>query len=109
MKQKAMETKLVVRPLVGCLTHTHFWEGPCRAGRREDMTEEAEAKAADEVFKSSVKAGIAFGAHLNMSQMSHCVCCRSRADISSFNISDHYPEQEKTLQEKVRESFRIFQ
>ena len=38
MKQKAMETKLVVRPLVGCLTHTHFWEGPCRAGRREDMT-----------------------------------------------------------------------
>ena len=43
MKQKAMETKLVVRPLVGCLTHTHFWEGPCRAGRREDMTEEAEA------------------------------------------------------------------
>ncbi len=45
MKQKAMETKLVVRPLVGCLTHTHFWEGPCRAGRREDMTEEAEAKA----------------------------------------------------------------
>lgn len=55
MKQKAMETKLVVRPLVGCLTHTHFWEGPCRAGRREDMTEEAEAKAADEVFKSSVE------------------------------------------------------
>ena len=33
MKQKAMDVKLVVRPLIGCLTHTHFWEGPCRAGR----------------------------------------------------------------------------
>lgn len=29
VKQKAMETRLIVRPLVGCLTHTHFWEGPC--------------------------------------------------------------------------------
>ena len=56
MKQKAMETKLVVRPLVGCLTHTHFWEGPCRAGRREDMTEEAEAKSCRRSFlKSSVE------------------------------------------------------
>ena len=27
MKQKAMETKLVVRPLVGCLTHTRFLGG----------------------------------------------------------------------------------
>ena len=26
MKQKAMDVKLVVRPLIGCLTHTHFWE-----------------------------------------------------------------------------------
>ena len=54
MKQKAMELKLVVRPLVGCLTHTHFWEGPCRAGRYENMTVEAETKAADEAFKASV-------------------------------------------------------
>ena len=54
MKQKAMELKLVVRPLVGCLTHTHFWEGPCRAGRYENMTVEAEKKAADEAFKASV-------------------------------------------------------
>lgn len=56
MKQKAMDVKLVVKPLVGCLTHTHFWEGPCRAGRKEDMTIEAETKAADEAFASSVKA-----------------------------------------------------
>ena len=47
MKQKAMELKLVVRPIVGCLTHSHFWEGPCRAGHLEDMTPEAEKKAAD--------------------------------------------------------------
>ncbi|MCC6094014.1 MAG: hypothetical protein LIV24_03170 [Eubacterium sp.] len=54
MKQKAMDMKLVLRPLVGCLTHTHFWEGPCRAGHREDMTPEAEQKAADKAFKESV-------------------------------------------------------
>ena len=56
MKQKAMDGKLVVRPLIGCLTHTHFWEGPCRAGHKEDMTVEAETKAADETFKESVEA-----------------------------------------------------
>ena len=50
MKQKAMDVKLVVRPLIGCLTHTHFWEGPCRAGRKEDMTVEAETKVADETL-----------------------------------------------------------
>ena len=53
MKQKAMDMKLVVKPLVGCLTHTHFWEGPCRAGHKEDMTVEAETKAADEDTISS--------------------------------------------------------
>ena len=47
MKKKAMDEKLVVRPIVGCLTHSHFWEGPCRAGHAEDMTKEAEAAAAD--------------------------------------------------------------
>ena len=55
MKKKAMETKLVVRPVVGCLTHTHFWEGPCRAGRRENMTQEAESAAADRAFEAAVK------------------------------------------------------
>lgn len=53
MKQKAMDTKLIVRPIVGCLTHSHFWEGPCRAGRREDMTPEAEEKAADAAFNAA--------------------------------------------------------
>lgn len=55
MKQKAMDTKLIVRPIVGCLTHSHFWEGPCRAGRREDMTNEAEAKAADAAFAAALE------------------------------------------------------
>ena len=32
MKQKAMETRLIVRPLVGCLTHTHFWRDPAGPG-----------------------------------------------------------------------------
>ena len=50
MKAKAMDTKLVVRPIIGCLTHTHFWEGPCRAGHAEDMTKEAETKGADKAF-----------------------------------------------------------
>ena len=50
MKEKAMNLKLIVRPIVGCLTHSHFWEGPCRAGHKEDMTVEAETKAADKAF-----------------------------------------------------------
>ena len=55
MKQKAMDIKLVVRPIVGCLTHSHFWEGPCRAGLKEDMTPEAEARFADEAFEAAKK------------------------------------------------------
>lgn len=50
MKEKAMNVKLVVRPIVGCLTHSHFWEGPCRAGHLKDMTTEAENAAADAAF-----------------------------------------------------------
>lgn len=55
MKEKAIQTKLVVRPIIGCLTHSHFWEGPCRAGRKEDMTVEAETEAADRAFQSAKK------------------------------------------------------
>jgi len=53
--KKAMDIQLVVRPIVGCLMHTHFWEGPCRAGRREDMTPEAEQAFADRAFESAGK------------------------------------------------------
>ncbi len=55
MKDLAMNTKLIVRPIVGCLTHSHFWEGPCRAGYREDMTVEAESAAADRAFEAAKK------------------------------------------------------
>ena len=55
MKELAMNTKLIVRPIVGCLTHSHFWEGPCRAGYREDMTVEAESAAADQAFEAAKK------------------------------------------------------
>lgn len=53
MKELAMNTKLVVRPIVGCLTHSHFWEGPCRAGHAEDMTPKAESAAADQAFTAA--------------------------------------------------------
>jgi L-fucose isomerase-like protein len=55
MKEKAINIKLVVRPIIGCLTHSHFWEGPCRAGHKEDMTPEVEKKAADAAFARAVK------------------------------------------------------
>ena len=53
MKELAMKTKLVARPIVGCLTHSHFWEGPCRAGYAKDMTPEAEARAAEAAFEAA--------------------------------------------------------
>lgn len=55
MKELARNTKLIVRPIVGCLTHSHFWEGPCRAGYAKDMTKEAEAAAADRAFEAAKK------------------------------------------------------
>ena len=53
MKEKAMNQKLVVRPIAGCLTHSHFWEGPCRAGYAKDMTPEAEDAAATAAFEAA--------------------------------------------------------
>lgn len=50
MKKLAKETKLIVRPVVGTLTHSHFWEGPCRAGRYEDMQPEREREDAKSLF-----------------------------------------------------------
>ena len=55
MRKSALETKLIVRPLIGCLTHSHFWEGPCRAGKPEDMTQEKEKMWADRAFAGAVK------------------------------------------------------
>ena len=55
MKEKAIQTKLIVRPIVGCLTHSHFWEGPCRAGYKKDMTPEAETAAADRAYAAAVE------------------------------------------------------
>ena len=55
MKDLAINTKLIVRPIIVCLTHSHFWEGPCRAGYREDMTVEAESAAADQAFEAAKK------------------------------------------------------
>lgn len=51
MIHKAMDVKLVVKPLMGILVHTHFWEGPCRAGIRENMEPEAEMRIAREKFE----------------------------------------------------------
>jgi len=51
--KKAMDEKLIVRPIVGCLLHTHFWEGPCRAGRRDDMQPEVEQAFADKAFEAA--------------------------------------------------------
>lgn len=51
MIEKAIKCKLNVKPVVGFLVHTKFWEGPCRAGKKEDMTPEAELKAAKEAFE----------------------------------------------------------
>ena len=48
-----MNQKRVVRPIVGCLTHSHFWEGPCRAGYAHEMTPEAEDAAATAAFEAA--------------------------------------------------------
>lgn len=55
MIHKAMDVKLVVKPLMGILVHTHFWEGPCRAGIRENMEPEAEMRIAREKFDNCKK------------------------------------------------------
>lgn len=54
MKKPIMETKLVVKPVIGFLLHSDFWEGPCRAGRREDLQPEVEGLKANKKFKEMV-------------------------------------------------------
>ncbi len=51
MVESAMKKKLNIRPLVGFLQHSAFWEGPCRAGKFENLQPEAEKVWADNYMK----------------------------------------------------------
>ena len=51
MIRRAMDVTLNVKPLMGILVHTDFWEGPCRAGIREEMMPDAERRTAREKFE----------------------------------------------------------
>ena len=44
MIQSAMKKKLNIRPLVGFLQHSAFWEGPCRAGKAENLQRSAHGR-----------------------------------------------------------------
>ncbi len=50
MVKSAMTCKLNVKPIMGYLMHSDFWEGPCRAGIREEMTPEAEKERGQLIF-----------------------------------------------------------
>lgn len=53
-----MNVTLNIKPLMGYMSHTEFWEGPCRGGIREEMTPEAEiAKGMKyfEMYKAALK------------------------------------------------------
>ena len=51
MIKKAMVIRLKVKPLMGILVHSDFWEGPCRGGIREEMTPQAEMARAKKLFE----------------------------------------------------------
>ena len=51
MVESAMKKKLNIRPLVGFLQHSAFWEGPCRAGKFENLQPEAEKEWAANYMK----------------------------------------------------------
>lgn len=56
MVQSAMKTtKLRIKPLVGFLQHSAFWEGPCRAGKMENLQPEAERAWAKQKFPEFVE------------------------------------------------------
>ena len=40
--------------------------------------------------KVLIKWNVLFASHFNASQMSHCICCGCRTDISTLDISDHH-------------------
>ena len=51
MIKKAMEVRLKVKPVMGILVHSDFWDGPCRGGIREEMTPQAEMARAKKLFE----------------------------------------------------------
>ena len=55
MIKKAMDVKLNLKPLMGVLVHSDFWEGPCRGGIKEEMMPEAEMKRAKANFEKCKK------------------------------------------------------
>lgn len=55
LRPGAMETKLKVKPVMGILVHSDFWEGPCRGGIKENMMPEAERKNAVKRFEECIK------------------------------------------------------
>lgn len=58
MIESAMKKQYTIRPLVGFLQHSAFWEGPCRAGKFENLQPEAErewAKKYMEDIKRTLK------------------------------------------------------
>ncbi len=52
MIQRAIDIKYTIKPLMGILVHSDFWEGPCRGGIREEMLPEAEMAAARKKFEA---------------------------------------------------------
>ncbi|HIT06588.1 MAG TPA: hypothetical protein IAB53_08100 [Candidatus Scybalocola faecipullorum] len=50
--QKATEVKVNIKPVMGILVHSDFWEGPCRGGIKEEMMPEAEMRSARVKFEN---------------------------------------------------------
>lgn len=55
MISPAIKIKLNVKPVIGHLVHSEFWEGPCRAGKKEDMLPEVELANAKADFEKKKK------------------------------------------------------
>ena len=66
MVTSAMECKLNVKPLMGYMMHTEFWEGPCRGGIREEMTPEAEKARGAAYFEKYKEALSQLPAEINL-------------------------------------------
>jgi hypothetical protein len=53
---RALDTKIRVKPVFAQLLHSAPYEGPCRVGRKEDLTPEAERELGKERFQAAVEA-----------------------------------------------------